>query len=37
MTTNLSTDLRPGTYTVMWRAVADDGDTSSGKFSFTIK
>ena len=29
--------LRAGTYTVMWRAMADDGHPSTGKFSFTVK
>lgn len=29
--------LAAGTYTVMWRAMADDGHPSSGKFAFTVK
>ena len=29
--------LHAGTYTVMWRAMADDGHPSTGKFSFTVK
>ncbi|HEY4133349.1 MAG TPA: copper resistance CopC family protein [Gemmatimonadaceae bacterium] len=29
--------LGAGTYTVMWRAMADDGHPSTGKFTFTVK
>ncbi len=29
--------LAAGTYTVAWRAMADDGHPSNGKFSFTVK
>lgn len=29
--------LAAGTYVVMWRAMADDGHPSSGKFSFTVR
>lgn len=30
-------NLAAGTYTVMWRAMADDGHPSTGKFSFTVR
>jgi methionine-rich copper-binding protein CopC len=33
----VSETLKPGTYTVTWRALADDGDPSSGKFKFTVR
>jgi hypothetical protein len=29
-------DLPPGTYTVEWRGLSDDGHPTSGSFSFTI-
>jgi len=29
--------LASGTYTVAWRAMADDGHPSNGKFTFTVK
>ncbi len=29
--------LAAGTYTVAWRAMADDGHPSNGKFSFTVR
>lgn len=34
---SVSEPLAPGTYTVAWRAMADDGHPSMGKFSFTIR
>jgi len=29
--------LKPGTYTVAWKAMASDGHPSSGKFTFTLR
>jgi methionine-rich copper-binding protein CopC len=37
MLVSLQTDLPAGTYTVRWRTLsAEDGDTDSGEFSFTV-
>lgn len=32
----LTATLTPGTYTVKWDAVADDGDGTSGRYTFTV-